>query len=77
MMAPGAALPVVTMSEAQAYVRIETGEEEAVLAGLLCGSSSFRLGRSDRKHPSMQLGQGREPPKRTQSSTRDPAAFVK
>ena len=27
--------PPVTLSEAQAYVRVETGEEEAVLAGLL------------------------------------------
>lgn len=27
--------PIVTMSEAQAYVRIETGEEEALLAGLI------------------------------------------
>ena len=32
-MGAGLALPAVTMSEAQAYVRIETGEEEAVLAG--------------------------------------------
>lgn len=31
----GSALPAVTLSEAQAYVRIETGEEEAVLAGLI------------------------------------------
>jgi uncharacterized phiE125 gp8 family phage protein len=37
MAGPGAGLaqPIVTMSEAQAYVRIETGEEEAVLAGLI------------------------------------------
>lgn len=34
-MGAGLALPAVTMSEAQAYVRIETGEEEAVLAGLI------------------------------------------
>jgi hypothetical protein len=34
-MATGLALPAVTMSEAQAYVRIETGEEEALLAGLI------------------------------------------
>lgn len=27
--------PAVTMSEAQAYVRIETGEEEAIIAGLI------------------------------------------
>ena len=35
MAAPGLALPIVTMSEAQAYVRIETGEEEALVAGLI------------------------------------------
>jgi len=40
-MAPGTALPVVTMSEAQAYVRIETGEEEAVLAGLIRTASAL------------------------------------
>jgi uncharacterized phiE125 gp8 family phage protein len=33
--------PVVTMSEAQAYVRIETGEEEAVLAGLVRSASAL------------------------------------
>jgi uncharacterized phiE125 gp8 family phage protein len=33
--------PIVTMSEAQAYVRIETGEEEAVLAGLLRSASAL------------------------------------
>jgi len=27
------ALPAVTMAEAQAFVRIETGEEEAIVAG--------------------------------------------
>jgi uncharacterized phiE125 gp8 family phage protein len=27
--------PVVTLGEAQAYVRVETGEEEAILAGLI------------------------------------------
>ena len=32
----GLAEPIVTMSEAQAYVRIETGEEEALLAGGGC-----------------------------------------
>ena len=32
--------PVVTLSEAQAYVRIETGEEEAVLAGLVRTASA-------------------------------------
>ncbi len=35
MSAPAAVDPAVSISEAQAYVRIETGEEEAVLAGLL------------------------------------------
>jgi uncharacterized phiE125 gp8 family phage protein len=33
--------PIVTMSEAQAYVRIETGEEEALLAGLIRTASSL------------------------------------
>jgi len=33
--------PIVTMSEAQAYVRIETGEEEAVLAGLIRSASAL------------------------------------
>jgi uncharacterized phiE125 gp8 family phage protein len=37
----GSALPAVTMSEAQAYVRIETGEEEAVLAGLVRTASAL------------------------------------
>jgi len=40
-MNPGIALPIVTMSEAQAYVRIETGEEEAVLAGLIRTASAL------------------------------------
>ena len=40
-MSPGIALPIVTMSEAQAYVRIETGEEEAVLAGLIRTASAL------------------------------------
>jgi len=40
-MAAGLALPIVTMSEAQAYVRIETGEEEAVLAGLIRTASAL------------------------------------
>ena len=31
----GLAAPCVTLSEAQAYVRVETGEEEALLAGLI------------------------------------------
>ena len=41
MPAAGLALPIVTMSEAQAYVRIETGEEEAVLAGLVRTASAL------------------------------------
>lgn len=41
MSALGIALPAVTMSEAQAYVRIETGEEEAVLAGLIRTASAL------------------------------------
>ena len=41
MATQGMALPAVTMSEAQAYVRIETGEEEAVLAGLVRTASSL------------------------------------
>jgi uncharacterized phiE125 gp8 family phage protein len=40
-MAAGLALPAVTMSEAQAYVRIETGEEEALLAGLIRTASAL------------------------------------
>jgi len=34
-------LPAVSMSEAQAYVRIETGEEEALLAGLIRTASGL------------------------------------
>src|SRR4051812_27406799 len=41
MAGPGLALPAVTMSEAQAYVRIETGEEEAVLAALIRTASAL------------------------------------
>jgi uncharacterized phiE125 gp8 family phage protein len=37
----GLAQPIVTVSEAQAYVRIETGEEEAVLAGLIRTASGL------------------------------------
>lgn len=37
----GIAEPIVTLSEAQAYVRIETGEEEAVLAGLIRTASAI------------------------------------
>src|SRR5689334_4067136 len=35
------AQPIVTMSEAQAFVRIETGEEEALLAGLIRTASGL------------------------------------
>ena len=41
MAAPSLTQPIVTMSEAQAYVRIETGEEEAVLAGLIRTASAL------------------------------------
>jgi uncharacterized phiE125 gp8 family phage protein len=41
MAAQGLAVPAVTMSEAQAYVRIETGEEEALLAGLIRTASAL------------------------------------
>lgn len=37
----GLAEPIVTMSEAQAFVRIETGEEEALLAGLIRTASAL------------------------------------
>jgi uncharacterized phiE125 gp8 family phage protein len=37
----GVAEPIVTMSEAQAYVRIDTGEEEALLAGLIRTASGL------------------------------------
>jgi uncharacterized phiE125 gp8 family phage protein len=37
----GSTQPVVTLSEAQAYVRIETGEEEAVVAGLIRTASAI------------------------------------
>ena len=37
----GLAQPIVRMSEAQAYVRIETGEEEAVLAALIRTASGL------------------------------------
>jgi uncharacterized phiE125 gp8 family phage protein len=33
--------PIVTVSEAQAYVRIETGEEEALVAGLIRTASEL------------------------------------
>lgn len=41
MAGAGLALPMVTLSEAQAYVRVETGEEEAVLAGLIRTASGL------------------------------------
>ena len=37
----GIAEPAVTMSEAQAYVRIETGEEEALLAAMVRSASAI------------------------------------
>lgn len=37
----GTTRPIVSMGEAQAYVRIETGEEEAVLAGLIRSASGL------------------------------------
>lgn len=40
-MAAGMAEPAVSLSEAQAYVRIETGEEEALLAGLIRSASAI------------------------------------
>jgi hypothetical protein len=41
MAAAGLALPIVTMSEALAFARIETGEEEALLAGLIRTASAL------------------------------------
>lgn len=35
------AKPIVTLSEAQAYARVETGEEEALLAGLVRSASAL------------------------------------
>jgi uncharacterized phiE125 gp8 family phage protein len=35
MIGGGAVPPAVTLTEAQAYVRIDTGEEEAIVAGLI------------------------------------------
>jgi len=37
----GIAEPVVTLSEAQAFVRMETGEEEAIIAGLIRTASAL------------------------------------
>lgn len=41
MSGAGMVLPIVTVSEAQAFARIETGEEEAVLAGLIRTASAL------------------------------------
>jgi uncharacterized phiE125 gp8 family phage protein len=41
MLAGDLAMPAVTLAEAQAYVRIETGEEEALLAGLIRTASAM------------------------------------
>lgn len=38
---PGAARPIVTMAEAQAFTRIETGEEEALIAGFIRSASDL------------------------------------
>lgn len=40
-MAAGLALPAVSLAEAQAFVRIETGEEEALLAAMLRSASAI------------------------------------
>ena len=37
----GLAEPIVTLSEAQGFVRVETGEEEAILAGLVRTASAL------------------------------------
>jgi uncharacterized phiE125 gp8 family phage protein len=39
-MVPGSAAPLVSLSEVQAYLRIENGEEEALLAGLIRTASA-------------------------------------
>lgn len=41
MAAGGAAEPIVTLAEAQAFARVETGEEEALLAGLVRSASAL------------------------------------
>ena len=41
MIRSDAAEPPVSLAEAQAYVRVETGEEEAILAGLLRSASAM------------------------------------
>lgn len=40
-MSAGMALPAVSLSEAQAFVRIETGEEEALLAAMVRSASAI------------------------------------
>jgi len=40
-MAAGLARPIVSIAEAQAFLRIETGEEEALLAGLIRTASGL------------------------------------
>lgn len=40
-MSVGLAQPIVTMAEAQAFLRIDTGEEEALLAGLIRTASGL------------------------------------
>ena len=37
----GQAAPIVSLSEAQAFVRVETGEEEAILAALIRSASAL------------------------------------
>ena len=41
MLAGELTVPSVTLAEAQAYVRIETGEEEAIVAGLIRAATSM------------------------------------
>jgi uncharacterized phiE125 gp8 family phage protein len=41
MAAGGAAEPIVTLAQAQAFARIETGEEEAICAGLIRSASAL------------------------------------
>lgn len=41
MIAAGPAEPIVTPSEAQAFARVDTGEEEALLAGLVRSASAL------------------------------------
>lgn len=40
-MGAGMALPIVTLSEAQAFLRVETGEEEALIAGFVRTASAL------------------------------------